>query len=57
MPGSLQSVNTRIFKEWLPGNPDYEIAVGMNIEWYSYGDMDSSDYESEIWIPIKNKVK
>lgn len=57
MPGALQTVNTRIFKEWLPGNPDYEIAIGMNIEWYSYGDMDSSDYESEIWIPVKKKVK
>lgn len=55
MPGALQSVNTRIFKEWLPGNPDYEIATGMNIEWYSFGDCSSSDYESEIWIPVKRK--
>ena len=55
LPGSLQSVNTQIFKEWLPGNPDYEIATGMNIEWYSNGDCSSSDYESEIWIPVKKK--
>ena len=55
MPGALQSVNTKIFKEWLPGNPDYEIATGMNIEWYSNGDCSSSDYESEIWIPVKKK--
>ncbi|WP_010239206.1 GyrI-like domain-containing protein [Clostridium arbusti] len=55
LPGSLQSVNTQIFKAWLPGNPDYEIATGMNIEWYSNGDCSSSDYESEIWIPVKKK--
>jgi AraC family transcriptional regulator len=55
MPGALQSVNTKIFKEWLPGNPDYEIATGMNIEWYSSGDCSSYDYESEIWIPVKKK--
>ncbi len=55
LPGSLQSVNTQIFKEWLPGNLDYEIAAGMNIEWYSKGECSSYDYESEIWIPVKKK--
>lgn len=28
MPGALQSVNTKIFKEWLPGNREYKIAMG-----------------------------
>lgn len=55
LPGALQSVNTRIFREWLPGNPDYEIAFGTNIEWYSNGDSSKADYESEIWIPVKHK--
>lgn len=55
MPGALQAVNTQIFKEWLPGNPDYEIATGMNIEWYSKGDISAIDYESGIWIPVKKK--
>lgn len=55
LPTSLQSVNTKIFKEWLPGNPDYEIAMGVNIEWYSNGDPLSPDYESAIWIPVKKK--
>lgn len=55
MPGSLQSVNTKIFQEWLPGNSDYEIAMGANIEWYSEGDTQSVDYESAIWIPVKKK--
>lgn len=55
MPGALQTVNTKIFKEWLPGNPEYEIAEGINIEWYALGDITAPDYESEIWIPVKKK--
>lgn len=57
MPGALQSVNTKIFNEWLPGNPDYEIAMGANIEWYAQGDIRAVDYESEIWIPVSKKRK
>lgn len=55
LPGALQSINSRIFKEWLPGNPNYEIAMGLNIEWYSDEDTNSADYESGIWIPVKRK--
>lgn len=55
MPGALQSVNTRIFKEWLPGNPEYEAAMYVNVEWYSEGDMSSNDYESAIWLPVKKR--
>ena len=57
MPGALQAVNSRIFHEWLPGNPDYEVAMGVNIEWYSKGDTGAADYESAIWIPVKKKQK
>ena len=31
-PGALQSVNTKIFTEWLPGNPEYEISGNANVE-------------------------
>lgn len=55
MPGALQAVNTQIFKEWLPGNPRYEMAGAHNIEWYSCGDTQSLDYESGIWIPVREK--
>lgn len=55
MPEALQTVNTRIFNEWLPGNSKYEIAAEINIEWYSKGDGKSKEYKSEIWIPIKRK--
>ena len=56
LPGALQSVNTKIFQEWLPNNPDYEIALGANIEWYSdQGMPQDADYQSAIWIPVKEK--
>lgn len=57
IPDTLQSVNTRIFKEWLPGNPDYEIAGNANIEWYDCvnGEKTDPDYHSAIWIPVKKK--
>lgn len=53
MPDTLQTINTRIFSEWLPGNQEFELAFRINIEWYSGGDTDSEDYESAIWIPVK----
>ena len=55
MPNALQNVNTKIFKEWLPGNPDYEMSAGCNIEWYDNSPMDGEDYKSAIWIPVKRK--
>lgn len=53
LPGALQSVNTKIFNEWLPNNVEYKIAMGCNIEYYSKGNPNSSDYESAIWIPVE----
>ncbi len=57
LPEALQSVNTRIFKEWLPGNPDYELYGNANVEWYDCvnGDSHDPDYQSAIWIPVKKK--
>ncbi|MCK9169470.1 MAG: AraC family transcriptional regulator [Treponema sp.] len=55
LPGALQAVNTEIFKNWLPGNPDYEMSTPLNIEWYSKDDGSKPDYESEIWLPVKQK--
>ena len=58
LPEALQSVNTRIFQEWLPGNPEYEICGNANIEWYDPTNTDTSDpdYRSAIWIPVKKKA-
>ncbi|MCI8976105.1 MAG: AraC family transcriptional regulator [Lachnospiraceae bacterium] len=55
MPEAIQAVNTRIYKEWLPGNPEYEIAANIDMEWYSKGEPESSDYESAVWIPVKRR--
>lgn len=56
MPGALQSVNTKIFQQWLPNNSDYEIALGANIEWYSpEGSPQDADYQSAIWVPVRKK--
>ena len=56
MPEALQAVNTKIFSQWLPGNPEYEVAFPGNVEWYSDNpDTRAADYESEIWIPVRRK--
>ena len=57
MPGSLQSLNTRIFREWLPGNPDYELSGNATVEWYDCvnGEKTDPDYHSAIWVPVKRK--
>lgn len=55
MPEALQALNTKIFKEWLPAHPTYEIAASYNIEMYSQGNTCARDYKSEIWVPIKKK--
>ena len=56
LPEALQSVTTRIFQEWLPGNNEFELDGNANVEWYD-GSMDSDDpnYRSAVWIPVKRK--
>lgn len=60
MPDSMQSVNEKIFSEWLPSCRDYEIAAGYCVEMYEdpakykNGTADEK-YYSEIWIPVKKK--
>ena len=54
-PKALQDVNTKIWKEWMPGNPDFEFPGRVNIEWYGDGDPSASDYHAAIWIPVKKK--
>lgn len=58
LPGALQSVNTKVFSEWLPGNPDYEPSMPINLEWYSMDccpDSSPNDYESGVWLPVRAK--
>ncbi|MDH6366802.1 MULTISPECIES: helix-turn-helix domain-containing protein [unclassified Breznakia] len=56
MPHALQTTNTRIFKEWIPNHPEYEISLPISIEWYKNGKIEDYDFESAIWIPIKDKA-
>jgi len=55
LPGALQSVNTQVFGQWLPGNTEYEPSMAINLEWYSLEDSTAPDYESGIWLPVKPK--
>lgn len=57
IPESLQSLNTKIFREWLPGNPDYELNGGASVEWYDCvnGNKTDADYHSAIWLPVKKR--
>ena len=57
IPEALQSLNTRIFKEWLPGNTEYELSGNASVEWYDCtGEKDDPDYHSAIWLPVKRKA-
>lgn len=57
LPEALQTVNTRIFKEWLPGNEEFELCGNSTVEWYDCinGEKTDPDYHSAIWIPVKRK--
>ena len=57
IPDALQSVNTRIFREWLPGNTEYELSGNATVEWYDCvnGEKTDPDYHSAIWVPVKRK--
>ena len=55
-PATLQDLNTRIFTEWLPGNPEFELSGNATVEWYDcLGEMTDRDYHSAIRIPVKRK--
>ena len=57
MPTALQTVNTRVFSEWLPDNPDYMMAGNANVEWYDPDNDRRPDngQKSAIWVPIVKK--
>ena len=53
LPQTLQDVNTRIWKEWLPACKDYRLAERLNIEMYAPPAERPEDTYSEIWIPVE----
>ncbi|TWT13211.1 AraC family transcriptional regulator [Planomicrobium sp. CPCC 101079] len=52
MPHAMQKVWKQIYSEWFPSNP-YEAAGTAELEVYPPGDAYSTNYYSEIWIPLK----
>lgn len=51
---TLQSTNTRIWKEWLPNCREYKLAGNYNIEAYFVPPQDDpKDDYCEIWIPVE----
>ncbi|WBW99309.1 AraC family transcriptional regulator [Oceanirhabdus sp. W0125-5] len=52
LPETLQKTIKRVFTEWLPATK-YEIAGIADMEVYPYGDVNSEDYECELWVAVK----
>ncbi len=53
LPEALQSVNTKIWSEWLPSCKAYVLAGNYNIEMYAPPSSDAGVTYSEIWVPVK----
>ena len=53
LPGSLQSVNTKIWSEWLPSLKGYELAGNYNLEVYGPPAEKPEDNVNYIWVPLK----
>jgi AraC family transcriptional regulator len=56
MPDAIQNMWERIYKEWLP-QASYELVNDFDFEYYPPGNLQSENYTSEIWIPVKEKKK
>lgn len=54
LPQTMQDLQRKIVTEWLPSS-GYEYANRPDIEVYSVGDQSSSDYHSQVWLPIDKK--
>ena len=54
MPTAMQDMWHKIVSEFFPTS-SYQPTYEMDIEAYTEGDMGSSDYRSEIWIPVVKK--
>ena len=53
LPNSLQELNTKVWQEWYPNEGQKHMGNGKAmLEVYSAGNMQSTDYECGIWVPI-----
>ena len=55
LPSSMQSVNTKIWSEWLPSLKEYELAGNYSLEFYLPPAKNPADTVSYIAIPIKKR--
>ncbi len=56
MPMEMQTMWKRIYMEWLPQSV-YDLIYDFDMEYYKPGNMQSKDYVSEIWLPVKSKYE
>jgi AraC family transcriptional regulator len=54
MPDAIQDAWKRIYSEWFPTS-NYEHDKGPELEVYPAGDVSSSKYYCEVWIPVVKK--
>ena len=54
MPNAIQDTWQKIVSEFFP-TTDYKPTCELDIEAYTEGDMDSPNYQSEIWVPVIKK--
>lgn len=52
MPNAIQEMWRKIYSEWLPQS-DYELVNDYDIEFYTSGNNQDKNYQSEIWIPVQ----
>ena len=56
IPDALQSVNTRIFREWLPGNPEYELCGNVSVKNVIRLPLDFFGYRSIMQLELANFI-
>ena len=57
MPAALQTLNTWVWQEWLPGEGMKRHADdSVTVEAYSAGDPRAADYECGIWMPLSGEA-
>lgn len=52
--GTLQSTNTKMWRDWLPGCREYKLGGGYNLEfYYELNEADPPSSPVELWLPVQ----
>ena len=54
IPNAMMALKKEIIYDWLPRSEFVQLPIP-RVEIYYQGDMNSSHYKSELWIPVKRK--